>query len=119
MILFLIIYLAVITRLRAAEIGALGKFKYMDIIVCNFIAQSSCPGVNLANVHYRNERHRSFRSEGPKGRNRKERCSSGLNDPARPTVDRTIPVPDPAGKAQIQIMLKPENFLSLQPLRIH
>ena len=51
--------------------------------------------------------YRSFRSEGPKGRNRKERCSSGLNDhPARPlggpddrsivrrpTADRTVSTP--------------------------
>ena len=44
----------------------------------------------------RSERNRSFRSEGSKGQNRKERCSkcsSGLNDPARPTADRTVSTP--------------------------
>ena len=39
----------------------------------------------------RKERNRSCRSEGPKGRNRRELCSSGLNDPARPTGDRAVP----------------------------
>ena len=34
------------------------------------------------------ERYRSFHSEGPKGQNRKERCSSGLNDPVH-----TLPTP--------------------------
>ena len=38
--------------------------------------------------HFQKERRRSFRSEGPKGRNWKERCFSGLNDPARRTADR-------------------------------
>ena len=39
------------------------------------------------------ERHSSFGSEGTKGRNRKERCSSRLSDPARPTVVRTVSTP--------------------------
>ena len=49
------------------------------------------------------ERNCSFRSEGPKGRNRKARCSSGWNDPARPTADRTVSTR--SGKAQIQEVL--------------
>ena len=36
---------------------------------------------------------RSFCSEGPKGRSRKERCSSGLNDPARPSPPTRRPGP--------------------------
>ena len=36
------------------------------------------------------EHSRSFRSEGPKGQNRKDRCSSRLNDLARPTADRLV-----------------------------
>ena len=41
-------------------------------------------------VQLRKEHNRSLRGEDPKGRNRKERCSSGLKDPARPTADRTV-----------------------------
>ena len=47
-------------------------------------------------------------SEGSKGQIRKEGCSSELNDPARPTADRTVSTPsDSAGKAQnIQVITK-------------
>ena len=40
----------------------------------------------------RKERYRSFRREGPKGRNRKERCSCRLNDPqsTQPCVDQHL-----------------------------
>ena len=56
----------------------------------------------------RSERNRSFGSEGSKGQIRKEGCSSELNDPARPTADRTVSTPsDSAGKAQnIQVITK-------------
>jgi hypothetical protein len=43
-------------------------------------------------VQLRIERNSSSRSEGPKGRNREERCSSGLNDPARPAAVRPVPI---------------------------
>ena len=74
----------------------------------------------------------SFRSGGPKGRNRKECCSSRLNVPVPPTVDWPVsaqirfpncpnslrPVSGKLGFNFFYSGLKPENHLSLQSLRI-
>ena len=67
----------------------------------------------------------SFRSEGPRGRNRNECCSSELNDPALSTPSANSPS---AGKAQIQgrtfcsglyYRSHPRFFVSLQPCANH
>ena len=59
------------------------------------------------------ERHRSFRIEDPKGRNRKERCSSGVRDPARPTADRVNRFPTrPANPRFKSFYSGARNFVS-------
>ena len=61
-------------------------------------------------VQLRKERNRSFGSECPKGRNRKERCSSGSNDPARPTAARDRPVSLAGLATQIRSLFSNRSF---------
>ena len=60
--------------------------------------------------------------ESPKGRNRKERFSSGLNHPARPRADRTVSTRSGCQSTDSKSSIPGQNpriFLLSQPLRVH